>query len=428
MRSLCAYSTVGVCIIVFLFSNLLFSQGKIRLINNATIKFGANAILTIADGNANAIQTGSGGGNIISENENRQIKWKIGTNIETYTVPFTTTGGTKIPLTLQITGAGSGSGYILFSTYGGLGWDNNTYKPSGVTHMNSLSSGGTANNSDKVIDRFWIIDAQGYTTKPTVTITFTYADAEWSASGNSITESNLFAQRWNSSLNKWADWFGPTGTCNTTNNTVSSGSVSPANFFRAWTLVDASSPLPLELLTFKAECENNKINLLWQTASEYNIAYYTIERSFDCNTWDSITSITASSFSNEIITYNYFDFIDDKDYLYYRLKIVENDNSYYYSDLISVYCNNKDIEIIEIFPNPAEDYFYFTVCSSKDREVEVKLFNIEGKYVINQTLFIHEGISTWYIDTKKLAAATYYLSIFTTDNLSKDSKIVVVKK
>lgn len=408
---------------------ILFSQGKIILKNNVTIKFGGNIIMTIADGNSNAIQTGAGGGNIICENENRKIKWKIGTNTGTYTIPFTTASGVKIPLSVNITTAGTGTnGYILFSTYGGLGWDNNTYKPSDVTHMNSLSSGGTVNNSDKVIDRFWIIDAQNYTTKPTIDITFTYSEAEWQASGNNITESNLFAQRFNSSSNKWADWFGQTGTCNTSANTVNSGTVTPANFFRSWTLVDASSPLPLELLNFKAECEQNKINIQWQTASEYNISYFVIERSFNCNYWDSVTLIVANGFSNIINTYNAVDSIDKKDYIYYRLKIVETDNSYYYSDVISVACNSKDVEIIDIYPNPADDYFYFTICSSKDRKVEVKLYDDAGKYVINKSIIVYEGLSTYCISTINLACSTYYLTIIATDNLSKDSKIVVLKK
>ena len=64
---------------------------------------------------------------------------------------------------MQITSAGAGAGVIDFSTYGGLTWNNDTYKPGEVTNMTNM---GVTNNSTEIIDRFWIIDAHGYTTKP----------------------------------------------------------------------------------------------------------------------------------------------------------------------------------------------------------------------------------------------------------------------
>ncbi len=133
--------------------------------------------------------------------------------------------------------------------------------------MGSLS---ITNNSDKTIDRFWIIDAQeGYTTKPAVTLDFTYIDAEWSTNGtNAIVEANLQAQRYNTAINDWEGFLGflPAGTINTTNNTVSGVSVAAADFFRAWTLNDNSKPLPIELINFDANCVNNKTVLEWCTA------------------------------------------------------------------------------------------------------------------------------------------------------------------
>jgi len=208
----------------FLMVNIeVYAQGRLIFNNNAYMVLANYIYLVVNNSSSNAITTLGSGGNIISEDELNRLKWNIGTATGTYTVPFTKSPGNKIPLTINITTAGTGAGSVLFSTYGGATWDNDTYKPSDVTHMNSLNTG--LNNSADVIDRFWLIDAINYTTKPTATLTFTYLDAEWSAAGNTITEANLFAQRFNSTLSKWADWFGATGTCNTTNNTVSSGSV-----------------------------------------------------------------------------------------------------------------------------------------------------------------------------------------------------------
>ena len=55
------------------------------------------------------------------------------------------------------------------------------------------------------IDRFWLVNAQGYTTKPSGFLTFTYIDNEWSAAGNVLAEANLGAQRFNDGAGLWGD-------------------------------------------------------------------------------------------------------------------------------------------------------------------------------------------------------------------------------
>ena len=414
----------------------LFSQSCLVLNNNAYVVITGSRYVVINNSNANAITLGSGGGNIISEGELNRVKWNIGTSTGTYTIPFTKSAGNKIPLTVNITTAGIGSGSFLFSTYGGATWDNNTYRPSDVSHMNSLLSGGSVNNSAKVIDRFWIIDAQGYTTKPTVNITFTYLDAEWSASGNSITEANLFAQRFNSSQNKWADWFGQTGTCNTTNNTVSSGPVTPANFFRSWTLVDATSPLPVQWLTISASCNNEGNNyhtkIDWSTAYEINCMYYIIERSFDLISWDSIATISATNNGNTVSNYTYNDILSTLNIkhssVFYRIKQVDIDHNYSYSEVVHANCGDNQIEIINIYPNPADDYFDYLICSSVSNEMEFLVTDVVGRCLFYEVKMVDTGVYHGRLDVSMLASGVYYFKVQSKNKqFGSNSKQILVK-
>lgn len=95
------------------------------------------------------------------------------------------------------------NGSLTFAMYGG-NWLNTGYLPTGVT--NFVNNNGT-NNSAQVIDRFWRIEPTNYSTKPALSnLIFTYRDPEWSVASNSIIESNLIAQRYNSTLNDWDDF------------------------------------------------------------------------------------------------------------------------------------------------------------------------------------------------------------------------------
>jgi len=218
----------------FLILGLIFNTGctpvfaQARLIlDGAIITIAQGAYLVIENPAANAITRNSG--YIVSEGENNMIKWMIGTTTGNYTVPWGYNSN-YIPLSFTPGSGTGGSGYFLFSTYH-TGWQNSTQLPTGVANMNGAS--GT-DNSAFASDRFWQVNAQSYTVKPTLSnLTFTYIDVENSATNNTITESNLKASRYHSSLTSWTDVI-LASTLNTTSNAITVTSVNAANLQPWW--------------------------------------------------------------------------------------------------------------------------------------------------------------------------------------------------
>lgn len=205
----------------------LHAQARL-ILNGANINITQSAYLVIENSASDAITRNSG--HIITEGQNNVVKWNLGTTTGTYVVPLGYTTN-YLPVTFTKT-AGTGSGYFLFSTYQ-TGWQNSSVLPTGVTNINGTS--GTDNSAFEM-DRFWRVDAQSYTTKPTLsTLTFTYLDAEYSATGNTIIESGLKAKRYNSSLNSWTDNF-LTSSVDAAGNTVTVSSVGTSDLFPWWVL------------------------------------------------------------------------------------------------------------------------------------------------------------------------------------------------
>jgi hypothetical protein len=414
---------IAILLLVIFISKNLISQNRIVFNNNPYLVITNGAQLVIDNENSNAISLVGSGGNIVSENELNKVRWNMGTSVGMYTLPFSNQTGNKIPLSLDITNSGIANGSISFSTYGGATWDNSTYMPSDVTNMLSACC---VNNSANVIDRFWIIDAVNYTTKPTVSITFTYLDAEHSSASNTITESLLFAQRFNPAPNNvWGDWLGTFGTTNTIANTVSSGSISPSDFFKSWTLVNQNSPLPIELLYFKANCGTpNTYEFNWATATENNNDYFTIEKSSDGINWATLSKLPSKGNSSSVQQYNSIadninEHNESSSLLYFRLKQTDYDKKNTYSDIIYVECDIKSSNNVHEFPNPNTGNFTVDLNNFEQNSdpIELTITNVIGSLIEQRIIRITEQKHQEFFELNNQPHGVYYLSIKSSDKL-----------
>ena len=406
--------------LIFLLPMFASSQARLVINNNAFIVIDNGAELVVQNPATNAITTSGTGGNIVTESEFDQVRWMIGTNTGTYTVPLSTSAATKIPFTITITTGGLGAGNILFSTYAGGNFDNNTYRPSDVTHTNDLAT-GSVNNSAEVIDRFWIIDANGYTTRPVATLSFTYIDAEHSAAGNAISESSLGAQRFNSGLGIWGDYL-PQGTVNTATNVVSGVPAASSNFFRSWTLVDNASPLPIELLSWEGACENENVLLKWTTQSETNNDFFTIEKSNNGVHYTFLAQIEGAQNSNSIINYSYTD-LNANGTFYYRLSQTDfNGSVKIYPPLVSG-CWKHAFDFIP-FTNGDEQNILLQLSSGITTQFTGEVCDIAGKLLLRTPVYVNEGNSVLMLNTGLISTGVYLVRLYN-DKESYTKKIMV---
>ena len=266
-----------------------------------------------------------------------------------------------------------------------------------VTNLNDPS--GTDVSVPSVIDRWW--DIYTFGAEVTANATFSYRGDE-NTTAEPLTE--IAVQHWNGTY--WDDGnSGGNGTYTATgtmgiNTTDVAGSVTTQTVlteFSPYVLVLKSDPLPIELLNFTASCKNQNILVTWSTASETNNNYFTLERSVDAQEWEAIATINGMGNSNTLVNYNYTDTNSYNDIVYYRLKQTDFDGAYTYSDIITASCQNKSIEIVNIYPNPASGCFDYIIYSTeKNEEVFVTVINLLGKVIINKKENITKGLYNVY--------------------------------
>lgn len=110
--------------------------------------------------------------------------------------------------------------------------------------------------------------------------------------------------------------------------------------------------IPVELTSFTAESEGNEVILNWVTATETNNHGFEIQRNINDN-WSTIGFVNGHGTSSEINSYSYRDNLlyQSGTILIYRLKQVDYDGSYKYSDEIKIsFATNYNL--FQNYPNP----------------------------------------------------------------------------
>ncbi len=157
------------------------------------------------------------------------LDWRIGNNTQHYTIPFGTGESNFADVPVSYTSLSAGfpsSAGIKFATYP-TGDRMNTPCPNGIFSL-------TPYDPMKVADRFWITNADAYSSIPTASLEFKYRNQDIE-NGNSITESELKAVRISDGGTAWNE-VAPVGVVTVANNTMSVQNISPSDWRNNWAL------------------------------------------------------------------------------------------------------------------------------------------------------------------------------------------------
>lgn len=175
------------------------------------------------------------------------------------------------------------------------------------------------------------------------------------------------------------------------------------------------TPLPVELLSFDAELmDNQHVKLNWQTASEINNDFFTIERSSNGNNWQEVNKIKGAGNSSSRLRYSEIDYNPYNGLSFYRLKQTDFDGQFEYSKIISTHIKNNEKSQVKIYPNPSNNQIIIEGSPSELEEIEI--YNSLGQNMTLLTNPISTSGSQSVIDMSNLNTGFYYLKTKTTTN------------
>jgi hypothetical protein len=186
----------------------------------------------------------------------------------------------------------------------------------------------------------------------------------------------------------------------------------------------ASCQFPLNLLLFTATKDDKTVNLNWQTTAEKSISHFTIQRNVSGADFTDLGDIPALS-DTSVNSYAYPDNVENitTNKVFYRLKIIDKDGLYTYSNLIPVELSanptGSNANGLKVYPNPAKDQLCVLFNLQNAVEAELRIIDISGKIVFRNTVNNNPGNNIVFINLAVVSSGMYYVLLIADNTIQK---------
>lgn len=186
-----------------------------------------------------------------------------------------------------------------------------------------------------------------------------------------------------------------------------------------------NSALPLTSISVAANAKNGGIEVNWVTNNEVQVQSFEVERAADAISFKNIATETAKN--NISNNYSVFDKNITTGIWYYRIKIINVDGSFKYSNIVTVNLNNKG-EQLTVYPNPVKgNHLNIQINNLKAGNYTAEIYTLGGQLVISKSIKQSgNGNASFVVDFQnKLSAGNYTFIVKNNDGFQIKKSIIV---
>lgn len=175
------------------------------------------------------------------------------------------------------------------------------------------------------------------------------------------------------------------------------------------------SSLPVTFRSFTGQNSGSSNHLTWNVVEENNMSHYELEKSIDGSVFNKIATVTSRN-SVSSVSYNYKDDISNESsaIFYYRLKAVNSDGTYKYSDIVVIKLEKK--KEIRVVGNPFYTHLTIQYHLADQGQIKVNLYDMQGRLLKADAIRAQRGYGTHTIsDLSHLPRGTYLVEMWLDD-------------
>ena len=191
---------------------------------------------------------------------------------------------------------------------------------------------------------------------------------------------------------------------------------------------NVASALPVEFSEFTAEylVNEKQVALLWKTEIETNHSHFIVQRSTDSQTFEDIELVDSVGESN---TTQKYETIDDQPLpgiSYYRIKSIDRDDNFEYTEVRSVCNEDAANEHIKLYPNPAKYDVNLVLTTEEIYDGVIRIFDFRGKKVKERSVHVETGFNKFNLTIEDLPNGNYTVTLVKGRRNIATMKLIVI--
>lgn len=195
-----------------------------------------------------------------------------------------------------------------------------------------------------------------------------------------------------------------------------------------------NEPVPVELTNFSSKITGNKVKLVWSTSSETNNSGFEIQRSRDKTNFSKIGFVEGSGTTAQPVSYSFKDENTESENYYYRLKQVDFDGTFEYSDVVEVNLESPErFALKQNYPNPFNPATNIEFSLPEASEVQIVIYNSLGQKVTELVdKNFNSGVHKTNFNASDFPSGVYFYnitanSLSSSNNYNKTRKMLLMK-
>ncbi len=183
---------------------------------------------------------------------------------------------------------------------------------------------------------------------------------------------------------------------------------------------------PVEMTYFEGRAKQCSAALEWETASEEQNDYFMVEHSFDGRTFNSIGIVKGHGTTSVVQNYTFEHENVRQNLNHYRLKQVDYDGTFAYSDIVSVNsnCYKEERGITSIFPNPTTGEVKVKFYMENAQDVELIISDMMGRTITSSNIQLNQGNNLFDINMTDQKSGIYFIQMKNEGWKSQTFKII----
>jgi hypothetical protein len=182
-----------------------------------------------------------------------------------------------------------------------------------------------------------------------------------------------------------------------------------ANLSKNTVTVNVTGTFTVQFTELKARKRGETVALDWGTVTEQNSSHFIVQRSSNGRDFEKeIGSVKAAGNSSSPLTYDFADLAPMKGWNYYRIKQVDVDGKYIFSNTAAVNFD-KGFGMMVIYPNPAKDQLNVEYTAERAGKLELQVIDSKGAVLMSTKMAVTTGRNIQPLNISSLSKGMYLL-------------------